>query len=44
MEDFTSLEELDLVPTVKTPNMEVCNPSKYIAYQDLLLGAFDKHL
>lgn len=44
MEDFTSLEELDLVPTVKIPNMEVCNPSKYIAYQDLLLGAFDKHL
>ncbi|MFR5591733.1 MAG: beta-N-acetylhexosaminidase [Clostridium perfringens] len=44
MEDFTSLEELDLVPSVKTPNMEVCNPSKYIAYQDLLLGAFDKHL
>lgn len=44
MEDFTSLEELDLVPSVKIPNMEVCNPSKYIAYQDLLLGAFDKHL
>ena len=44
MEDFTSLEELDLVPSVKIPNMEVCNPSKYIAYQDLLLGVFDKHL
>lgn len=44
MKDFISLEELDLVPTVSTPNMEVCNPSKYIAYQDLLLGAFDKHL
>lgn len=44
LEDFTSLEELDLVKTVEYPNMEVCNPSKYIAYQDLLLGAFDKHL
>lgn len=44
MEDFFALEKLDLVPTVKYPNLKEANPSKYLTYQDILLGAFDKHI
>ncbi|GAB6167876.1 beta-N-acetylhexosaminidase [Clostridium carnis] len=42
--DFLTLEELDLIPTVKYPNLKEVNPSKYLIYQDILLGAFDKHI
>lgn len=44
LEDFKSMEELDLIPGVKRPNLNVLNPSKYLLYQDILLGAFDKHI
>lgn len=44
MDDFTSLENLDLIPTVKKPNVLSVNPSKYLMFQDILLGAFDKHI
>lgn len=44
MDDFFALEELDLVPTVTSPNLGEANPSKYLMYQDILLGAFDKHI
>ena len=44
MDDFFALEKLDLVPTVKYPNLDQVNPSTYIIYQDILLGAFDKHI
>lgn len=42
--DFKAMEELDLIPGVKRPNLSVLNPSKYLLYQDILLGAFDKHI
>lgn len=44
MSDFLALEELDLVPTVPNPNLKESNPSKYLLYQDIMLGAFDKHV
>lgn len=44
IEDFFSLEKLDLIPTVEYPNLKTVNPSKYLIYQDILLGAFDKHI
>lgn len=44
MSDFTSLEKLDLIPTVESPNVLSLNPSKYLMFQDILLGAFDKHI
>lgn len=44
MDDFTCLEDLDLIPTVKKPNVLSLNPSKYLMFQDILLGAFDKHI
>lgn len=44
LEDFKTMEELDLIPGVKIPNLSVLNPSKYLLYQDVLLGAFDKHI
>lgn len=44
VEDFMAMEELDLIPTVKQPNLPPYNPSKYLLYQDILSGAFDKHV
>lgn len=44
VEDFMALEELDLVANIKVPNLKSLNPSKYLIYQDILLGAFDKHI
>ena len=44
MDDFFALEKLDLIPTVQYPNLKEANPSKYLIYQDILLGAFDKHI
>ena len=42
--DFMSLENIDLIPGVKKPNLDNLNPSKYFLYQDILLGAFDKYI
>ncbi|MGL5244699.1 MAG: beta-N-acetylhexosaminidase, partial [Sarcina sp.] len=44
LDDFLAIEELDIIPTVPNPNIEGLNPSKYLAYSDILLGAFDKHV
>lgn len=44
MQEFMCLEEIDLLGVVKTPNNNLANPSKYLIYQDILLGAFDKHI
>lgn len=38
---FLSIEELDLLPECERPNVRTRNPSKYLLYQDILLGAFD---
>ena len=38
---FLSIEELDLLPGCERPNVRTRNPSKYLLYQDILLGAFD---
>lgn len=43
VEDFMSMEDVNLIPGVERPNYKVSNPSKYFLYQDILLGAFDKH-
>lgn len=42
--DFSALEKLDLIETVQVPNLLSLNPSKYLMFQDILLGAFDKHI
>lgn len=44
VDDFMSLEEIDLIGNIKRPNNNQLNPSKYLIYQDILLGAFDKHI
>jgi hypothetical protein len=44
MEDFKSMEELELIPGAKWPNLSTVNPSKYLLYQDILMGVFDKHI
>ncbi|MGL5692635.1 MAG: beta-N-acetylhexosaminidase, partial [Peptostreptococcaceae bacterium] len=44
MNDFMALEEIDLLGVVDEPNHKELNPSKYLIYQDILLGAFDKHI
>ena len=41
LDDFRTVEELDLPPKCKRPNTAIRNPSKYLLYQDLMLGAFD---
>lgn len=41
--DFMAMEKVDLLPMIERPNYRVVNPSKSFLYQDILLGAFDKH-
>lgn len=43
LEDFQTIEQLDLLPGCENPNLKTRNPSKHILYQDLLLGAFDPY-
>ena len=43
-EDFMSLDQLMLTPDNKGTGRNVLNPPKYIFYQDILLGLFDKHI
>ena len=38
LEGYRALEELDLLPGCERPNTKIRNPSKYLLYQDLLLG------
>lgn len=41
-EDYMLLDALDKVPQTTAENEESANPSKYLLYQDVLLGLFDK--
>jgi N-acetyl-beta-hexosaminidase len=44
LSDFRQIEQLDLPPEMEYPNVKAKNPSKYMLYQDLLLGAFDPYM
>ena len=41
---FLMLNELDTPPGVEKGNLEQTNPSKFLLWQDTLLGLFDKHI
>lgn len=43
-DDFMSIKYLDEVPGVKNDNMAMCNPSKYLLWQNILLGLYDKNI
>ncbi len=43
-EDFMMLDLLMLTPDNPSPGVHSVNPPKYIFYQDILLGLFDKHI
>lgn len=44
LEDFFELQNLDKIEDGDSENLRFVNPSKYLLYQDILLGAFDKHI
>lgn len=41
---YLNLNDLDAIPGVAPDNMEQTNPSKFLLWQDVLLGLFDKHV
>ncbi|MYL40693.1 beta-N-acetylhexosaminidase [Virgibacillus salexigens] len=41
---FLLLNQLDAIPGVAKDNKEQTNPSKFLLWQDVLLGVFDKHV
>ncbi len=43
-EDYAAIELLDNVPGLLTKQRDISNPSKYLLWQDVLLGLFDKHM
>jgi len=43
-DDFISIKSLDEVPGTDMDNMETYNPSKFLMWQDLLTGLFDKNI
>ncbi|MHA0856848.1 family 20 glycosylhydrolase [Paenibacillus sp. CMAA1364] len=43
-EPLISLKYMDEVPTVEEGNHWMANPSKYLLWQDLLMGLFDGHM
>ena len=43
-DDFISIKYLDEVPGTDVDNMETYNPSKFLMWQDLLTGLFDKNI
>jgi hypothetical protein len=43
-DDFVSIKYLDEVPGVEKDNMETYNPSKYLMWQDVLMGLFDENI
>ena len=43
-DDFISIKYLDEVPGTSEDNIETCNPSKYLMWQDILTGLFDKNI
>ncbi|WP_256759687.1 beta-N-acetylhexosaminidase [Cohnella sp. WQ 127256] len=42
-EHYMNLEKLDDIPGLLTDHGDLSNPSKYLLWQDVLLGLFDKH-
>ncbi|TPF73415.1 beta-N-acetylhexosaminidase [Bacillus sp. D12] len=42
--DFMSLDMTMMVPGNKLPNNHSINPAKYLLYQDVLFGLFDRHV
>ncbi|MDC3413822.1 beta-N-acetylhexosaminidase [Aquibacillus sp. 3ASR75-11] len=43
-EDFLLLNQLDETPGVSAPNISGSNPSKFLLYQDILLGLYDENI
>ncbi|MDQ8734517.1 beta-N-acetylhexosaminidase [Paenibacillus sp. LHD-38] len=43
-DDIVGLKEMDEVPGVEQGNHYMAKPSKYLLWQDILLGLFDKHV
>jgi hypothetical protein len=43
-DSFINLRYLDEVPGISEGNKEEANPSKYLLWQDVLLGLFDEHI
>lgn len=43
-DDFIAIKYLDEVPGTDPDNMETYNPSKYLMWQDLLTGLFDRNI
>ncbi|WP_130858760.1 beta-N-acetylhexosaminidase [Gracilibacillus phocaeensis] len=43
-EQFLLLSQLDNIPGVEEGNLDQTNPSKFLLWQDVLLGLFDKHI
>ncbi len=41
---FLQLNDLDAIPGVANENLDQTNPSKFLLWQDVLLGLFDKHI
>lgn len=44
LNDFLLLDKPNQVPGNKQPGICGANPSKYLLYQDILMGLFDKHV
>lgn len=44
LNDFLELDALDSLFQNGQPNLDTDNPSKYLLYQDPLLGIFDRHI
>jgi hexosaminidase len=43
-DDFMNIRYIDEIPGVKPGNFETCNSSKFLMWQDVLTGLFDKHI
>ena len=43
-DDFYLLNQFDETPGVSKDNLHISNPSKWLLYQDLLIGLFDKNI
>ncbi|WP_141502080.1 beta-N-acetylhexosaminidase [Paenibacillus luteus] len=43
-EHFMNIEWLDHIPDMPTPHEDFSNPSKFLLWQDVLMGLFDKHV
>ncbi|MGI6610594.1 MAG: beta-N-acetylhexosaminidase [Limnochordia bacterium] len=43
-DDFINLKYLDEIPGTESDNLNTANPSKYLMWQDILAGLFDKNI